>query len=334
MRIIDPEGDLAAGATGLAHILLHEALVVAAGDRFILRGLSPLETIGGGMVLSARAKRLRRHAAVRERWQAARTAALAGDVLAAELLAGPNPIVGSAEAHRLTQRPRDEAAGEVAAAVRSGLLIDLGSTGAGGEYLVRSRISEVAEGLEKALERFHRANPFAGGMVPAQACEAAGVTVKSFERLAGVLAEEGVIVCRNGRLALARFRPSLSERLAALRQRVLAAVREAGVNAPARGNLMRDLGIAEADMKIIEKSLVEERTIHVLDGNLMDGKVYEEARAQLLTLFGQMDTLELATFRDALGTNRKMALAMLAAFDAEGLTRRVGNARVLARKKS
>ena len=331
IKILDPAGEgatLPPGAHGLAHILLQEPLVVAAGDRFILRSLSLSETLGGGIVLSAQRQRLRRHAHVLDRWHAARRAILEGNALASELLAGPAPIMDSAEAHRLTQCPAESARAVIAAAIRKGLLVDL----AGGAYAVASRIPEVATIMERMLERYHRANPLAAGMLPSLVCKIAAVDVKNFDRLADLLVQQAPLVCRNGRLALATFQPTLGERLLALRQRLLDAVNHAGINAPARGNLIRDLALPEPDMKILEKSLLEDRSICILDGNFMARPVFDAARARLLSLFTQTDTLELAAFRDALGTNRKMALALLDAFDAEGLTRRVGNARVLRKK--
>jgi selenocysteine-specific elongation factor len=182
------------------------------------------------------------------------------------------------------------------------------------------------------LERYHRANPLVAGMLPDHVCRIAGIAIKNFDRLADLLIKQGTVVSRHGRLALPTFQPTLSERLLALRQRLLDAITRAGINAPARGNLLRDLALAEPDLKILEKSLLEDRSIILLDGNYMARPVYDAARARLLSLFTQTDTLELAAFRDALATNRKMALALLDAFDAEGLTRRAGNARVLRQK--
>jgi selenocysteine-specific elongation factor len=279
-------------------------------------------------VLSAKAQRLRRHAEVTARWNAARAAALSNDFLDAEVLAGPSAILESAEVLRLTQCTGEAARQRVAQAVQSGLLIDLG----GGAYVVASRLPEVAELLGRFLERYHRTNPYAPGMLPSHACKIVNIDVKNFERLAEALTKAATIVCRNGRLALASFKPALSERHAALRQRLLDAVTKAGINAPARGNLVRDLAIPEPDMKILEKMLLDEKAICVLDGNLMARSIFDHARVRLLELFAQNPQLELAAFRDALNTNRKMALALLDAFDAEGLTRRVGNARVLRKK--
>jgi selenocysteine-specific elongation factor len=329
VKMLVPDGELAAGTTGLAHVKLAEPAVVAAGDRFILRSMSPSETLGGGIVLSAQRQRLRRHADVAARWDAARMAALRGDVLAAELLAGPAALLAGTEVLRLTQCAGETARAKVAHAVQTGLIVDLG----GGAYAVAPRIGEVSAVMERVLERYHRTNPMVGGMMPSLVCKMAGVDVKNFAALAELLSGGGTLLCRNGRLALARFKPALGERLTGVRERLLEAIARAGVHAPARGNLMRDLAIVEGDMKVLEKSLLEERAICVLDGNYMGRAVYEEARGRLLALFEKVETVELGAFRDALGTNRKVALALLDAFDAEGLTRRVANGRVLARKR-
>ena len=47
---------------------------------------------------------------------------------------------------------------------------------------------------------------------------------------------------------------------------------------------------------------------------------------------GQAGSITLARFRDLIGTGRKPAQLLLERFDADGLTRRVGDERVLRRK--
>jgi selenocysteine-specific elongation factor len=323
-----PEGG--AEQTLQGHLLLKEPLVAAPGDRYILRTLSPGETVGGGMILSTQAQRVRRRPEVLSRLGAAAEFAMGGDFFAASLLAAPAAMIPAAEAARLTQRTGEAAREAVAAAVERGIIADLGS----GEYLVRGRIDEVAQRLHKGLERFHRENPAAPGMLPAQVCELAGIGARSFDGLAPLLVSHGSMALRHGRLAMATFTPAISERLAAVRQRVLQAIARAGVNAPARGNLIKELGIAEADLKAVEKSLVAEGAVCVLDGNLMACSVYQASRATMLSLFAGREVLPMPVFRDAVGANRKMAVAMLDAFDAEGLTRRVGDGRVLVRHKA
>jgi len=68
------------------------------------------------------------------------------------------------------------------------------------------------------------------------------------------------------------------------------------------------------------------RLVRVGDGFAISPEAYERARAIL------SDGITLAQFRDTLGVGRKTAQLYLERFDADGVTRRVGDARVLRRR--
>jgi selenocysteine-specific elongation factor len=68
------------------------------------------------------------------------------------------------------------------------------------------------------------------------------------------------------------------------------------------------------------------RLVRVGDGYAISPAAYEQARAVLV------DGITLAQLRDALGVGRKTAQLYLERFDADGVTRRVGDARVLRRR--
>jgi len=69
------------------------------------------------------------------------------------------------------------------------------------------------------------------------------------------------------------------------------------------------------------------RLVRVGDGLAVSPEAYERARAVLV------DGITLAQLRDALGVGRKTAQLYLERFDADGVTRRVGDARVLRRRR-
>jgi selenocysteine-specific elongation factor len=71
----------------------------------------------------------------------------------------------------------------------------------------------------------------------------------------------------------------------------------------------------------------EGRLVRVGDGFAVSPEAYERARDVLV------DGITLAQFRDALGVGRKTAQLYLERFDADGVTRRVGDARVLRRRR-
>ncbi len=61
-------------------------------------------------------------------------------------------------------------------------------------------------------------------------------------------------------------------------------------------------------------------------------EAFEQARAATVELAGAAGTVTLAQLRDRLGISRKYAQALLEALDAHGITRRIGDERVLRRR--
>jgi selenocysteine-specific elongation factor len=108
------------------------------------------------------------------------------------------------------------------------------------------------------------------------------------------------------------------------------AVPELGERADAAGALTALLGFEPVRVEDagLARFLEEQgRLVRVGDGFAISPEAYEQARAALT------DGITLAQFRDALGVGRKTAQLYLERFDADGVTRRVGDARVLRRRR-
>jgi len=76
----------------------------------------------------------------------------------------------------------------------------------------------------------------------------------------------------------------------------------------------------------------EGRLVRVGDGLALGASAYEEAKRLMVEECESAGSITLARFRDLLGTGRKPAQLLLERFDADGLTRRVGDERVLRRR--
>jgi selenocysteine-specific elongation factor len=74
------------------------------------------------------------------------------------------------------------------------------------------------------------------------------------------------------------------------------------------------------------------RLVRVGDGYAISAAAYEQARAALVAECEAAGRIALARFRDLLGVGRKTAQMILERFDADGLTRRVGDERILRRR--
>ncbi|HKN63337.1 MAG TPA: selenocysteine-specific translation elongation factor [Gaiellaceae bacterium] len=105
---------------------------------------------------------------------------------------------------------------------------------------------------------------------------------------------------------------------------------ELGDRAAAAEALTAQLGVEPVRIEdpALARYLEEQgRLVRVGDGFAISPAAYEHARAVLA------DGITLARFRDALGVGRKTAQLYLERFDADGVTRRVGDERVLRRKR-
>jgi selenocysteine-specific elongation factor len=108
------------------------------------------------------------------------------------------------------------------------------------------------------------------------------------------------------------------------------ATAELGGREAAARELEAQLGLEPvkvADPALARYLEAEGRLVRLGDSSAVSHAAYEQASA-LLT-----DGITLAEFRDALGVGRKAAQLYLERFDADGLTRRVGDARVLRRRR-
>jgi hypothetical protein len=76
----------------------------------------------------------------------------------------------------------------------------------------------------------------------------------------------------------------------------------------------------------------EGRLVRLGDGFAVGREAFDRARAVLVEECGRAGSITLGRFRDLLGTSRRPAQLLLERLDADGVTRRVGDERVLRRK--
>jgi hypothetical protein len=113
------------------------------------------------------------------------------------------------------------------------------------------------------------------------------------------------------------------------------ATAELGARAEAAAELEAGLGLEP--LKVEDATLARflearGRLVRVGDGLAISPAAYEHARSALVGELEAAGRITLARFRDLLGVGRKTAQLLLERFDADGLTRRVGDERVLRRR--
>jgi len=169
-------------------------------------------------------------------------------------------------------------------------------------------LSALADGLRRRLEERARTNPLDPGIPLAEllppepwAGDVAGLL--PFER-------------RGASFYLAGATAQLGERAAAAEELLRRLAQEEIVK-------LDDRGLAS----FLER---DARLRRVGDGYAVSTELYNRGRQ----LLGTLDPLTIASFRDALGVGRRTAQLLLERFDADGLTLRRGDVRVLRRSRA
>ena len=127
---------------------------------------------------------------------------------------------------------------------------------------------------------------------------------------------------RGSKLYRAGLGASLGEREA--EAAAVEAVLEAAAPAPAK--------VTDAELaRFLERN---GRLVRLGDGYAVSAAVYERARTLVVEECESAGRIALARFRDLVGCGRRDAQLLLERLDADGITRRVGDARVLRRSAS
>ncbi len=331
VRLLDtPAEALAPGQTAWVQLVLAEPVVVAKGERFILRRPSPGETIGGGVVVDAHPKRRhrRRDAAVTARLETLSRGTPGEILLHALETVGPAPVREAAERAGLDRAAAAEALDE---ARQNGLLVELD-----GEALVaaRSTWGRVERSLAAALAAYHAGHPLRAGMPReelksrlAQSLDAqqrARLTPKVFNAIIGRAAEQGLVAASGAQVRLAGHRVSLTPPQQSLVDATLAEFRRDPFNTPSAKDTAARLGD-----ELLAALLEQGRLVAVSADVLFDAESFAGAVERVRAHLQAHGKVTVAEVRDMFGTSRKYALALMEHLDAQGVTRRVGDERVL-----
>jgi selenocysteine-specific elongation factor len=309
------EGDeLQPGDSTWAQLLLDRPVAVIKGDHFIIR--SPMETLGGGDIVDAHTRRLRRFRPEVIQNLKARDEGTAAEVIMALLETKPSLELSALVAQ--CNLPTEEAKSVIESLVQQGQVVDVGE----GEH----RLLLTADGWERLTERatavlgdYHRRFPTRSGMPRVEL----GSRLKLGNHASAALTKlisRGVMVEDGGQVRL----PAHTVQLTSVQQAKIDAFLNSLAQKPYAppGEL-----IPESDL--VNLLIEQGRVVKVSEGIFFSSSAYAEMVAKVTAHLKSEGKITLAEVRDMFQTSRKYAQAFLEHLDGEKVTRRVGDERVL-----
>jgi len=314
-RILKP------GDEAYAQLRFADPMLLLPGDRFIVRQVSPVVTIGGGVVLDASpATRKQR----------------AEDVFAFLKTmrdGSPEQVLTARVARRgAFGLPLNKVPGEmnirredaVKLAAQAGL-VDCSQV-----LVAPAAFAEAKADVLQALKKFHDANSLVAGMSKEELRDRVNLGPEVFYSVLGKLAEEKKLEVAGELVHLPGRGVAMKDEEAESKKIIEQVFASAGLKVPSLKEVLAGLKLDKARaQKIVTLLLRDKVLIKISEELVFHQSALTDLRRQIAALKNTAPKIDVAHFKEMTGVSRKYAIPLLEYLDRERVTRRVGDERVI-----
>jgi selenocysteine-specific elongation factor len=322
--------ELTAGQSALAHLRLQDEVLVVTGERFIVRQFSPVNTIGGGVVLDPLARR-----------------PLSRDISRLQFLEtlrdGSHEAVLQAMVERAPMGLRFEEIGAHTGGEEAEILQTLRALSATGSVkaigqdhpmlITTSRFEATKGRIRESVESFQRDNPLVSGIAREDLRAKVGRRVRPevFRVALEELFAQKKLEVQGEIVRLAGTGVVLLPDEQAAKEKIEAAFRTAGLAVPSVKEVLAGLSVeAKRAEKLLHILLREKNLTRVSPELIFHPAALVHLKEQLLTYKkSKGERISVPAFKDLTGITRKYAIPLLEYLDRERVTRRAGDERVI-----
>jgi selenocysteine-specific elongation factor len=322
--------ELKPGERGYAQMRLKGSVVALPHDRFVLRGSSLIQTIGGGVILDAhphKHKRFKGDAVARlEELKGGDPATILSFHIRKEGVRGLEvgklagytnlpPAILSAAMEKLLSSKRVIKFDQEAERVIDGELYD-----------------QLKDEMTRVLEEYHTANPLKPGMSKEELKSKlpSEVDVKLFNALLADLLGSEDVAQEKDKVRLGGHRIALEGKQQELEGQIEVTIQRAGLSPPSVKELSEQLKAGEKEIQEILSLLADAGTVVKLKGGVYFHRdLLQELQERLIAFFKNNEKISTQDFKTLTGVSRKFTIPLAEYFDAIKVTVRVGDDRIL-----
>ena len=298
------------GGEGWVQLYLERAIAAAAEDRFVLRVPSPALTVAGGRFVDVAPRKHSRHDVTVGESLDRRAA---GEVMQEELRKYPRGVTAAALLKATLAQPSD---------------IDRLRAHRVGEWLFAEGAWDAIRQLATTeVEAYHEAHPLRAGMAREELRSRLRLPTSSFPAVLASFLEDELLEERDGEIAAPKHRvaPESSDGPSARLVDLLGALPFAP---PSLRDAMEQTG---AGPEVVRALAQRGDIVRLSEDFAFTKQAYSNAVALVKEIIATTGSVTVAQLRDRMGASRRPVLALLERLDAEKVTRRVEDHRVLFR---
>ncbi|MCL2565491.1 MAG: selenocysteine-specific translation elongation factor [Defluviitaleaceae bacterium] len=330
--ILLDKDELSPGEAGFAQLRLEEEGAFKYGDRFIVRFYSPLETIGGGMILDVKPRKHSRY----KKDELVKNLGLIKDGSIKERIYA----ILSDRARQMPQISQMAVLANVGGSDIEKALDKL--SGEGKIVCFESNDSKwittmlhyksICDKSNTILQNFHKNNAYKKGMnIEEYKNKAfAGVVDYALNPLIDIMIKDKKIKSEQLLISAYEFKIKTDNVYNELSAKIEKVYKDAGVLVPNKDDVLKIFN--DKNKQKVMESMISEGILVMVDKQLLFHKdIFEDCIGKIKDFISQNGEITLAQYRDMIGASRKYAVAILEYCDTKKITKKIGDSRVLYR---
>lgn len=306
---------------------LEEEVAFKYGDHVVIRFYSPLETIGGGIILDPNAHRHKRFRDDVLDQLALRSLGDSRQMLSDLIFRESAQCPDGGSLTVASGLPQAEVASLIEEMVHEGEVLKVGEN----RLIHTAFVEERGEALVRLLNDFHQKNPLKAGISKEEIRSKlfSGIKGRLFDDVLNLFLQKDLLRIQGSTAALTGFEVALTPAQTAKAKALVDCYAAGGFNVPNLTEALAECQFSNKDKDLLDLIFEQGKLIRISDSISLTRERFEEARRLLEAHFQTHETLNLGDFRDLLGTSRKVAVPLLEYFDSNRITVRDGDFRRL-----
>lgn len=313
------------GESSYVQLRLEEEIAASRGDRFLVRFYSPVDTIGGGMILDANPNKKKRFQEnVIEELKKKEFGSLR-DIIELQIKSQKTTVVSLTELTKQMSISKSELIKELDFLKEQEKVLIFGTEK--DSYVMHEKTHENCKNkIEATLQDYHLKHPYRFGIRKAQIhnTHMKDLAQNVFDQYMELLELEGIVKKEKEYLKGQNFEIKRDETYVSVKNTVLSAFEKAGFEFVKLSEVTFE-SVAEKTLEDIIATLMEENIIVKLgDDTFTTTTLMSQAKEIVQNKLNEEGLITIAELRDLLATNRKNAKQIMEYMDSIKVTRKVG----------
>ena len=317
------EDEIPYGESGYAQLRLEEKIVAKKGDRFIIRSYSPMDTIGGGIIIDTAPKKHKIYdESVIETLKIKEKGELK-DIIEEYLKLNLSNYITLKDLISYTGDKEEYVKEGLDVLIKENKVIPVNKY-----YLHISHYNKLKDKTMDILNKYHKQYRLRKGILKEELRSRVDskLKVKDMDIILNKMAEDKQIKVRDNLVSNYEFEVIFNQKQLSIKKEIENITRK------------NKLSCLVTKDEICNKNKFYEEVLEALIGDTIqklddtyyvDRDIYENMKNELINYLKQNNQITVAQFRDITNSNRKTSIAILEHFDRNRITKRIDDKRVL-----